>query len=346
MNSGNSVTPKKSPESDIITLAHGEGARLSRKLIRDEILSILGNPYLAPLSDGAILPAQNHQLVFATDAHVVKPLFFPGGDIGKLAVYGTVNDLAVCGAKPAYLSLSLVIEEGFRIADLRRVLKSIQEACCQCGVKIVTGDTKVVPCGVADGLFVIASGIGYLPNQVRLGPEFVSPGDRIIVSGTLGDHGVAVLAAREEGFSGPNLQSDLAPLHDLISRLLQTGGVVFLRDPTRGGVAAVLHELVEHRPWGVQINEASIPVSPAVRGVCEILGLDPLYIANEGKVVAVVREAALSDVLRAMHSHPLGRAAAVIGTVTSDTGRVIARGPLGQLRPVAEPAGAPLPRIC
>jgi hydrogenase expression/formation protein HypE len=208
MSSDNSETPKKSPESDIITLAHGEGARLSRKLIRDEILSILGNPYLAPLFDGAILPAQNHQLVFATDAHVVKPLFFPGGDIGKLAVYGTVNDLAVCGATPAYSSLSLVIEEGFRIADLRRVLKSIQEACCQCRVEIVTGDTKVVPCGVADGLFVIVSGIGYLPNQVRLGPEFVPPRDRIIVSGTLGDHGVAVLATREEGFSGPDLQSD------------------------------------------------------------------------------------------------------------------------------------------
>lgn len=329
-----------------ITLAHGEGARLTRQLIQDEILATLRNPHLEPLADAATLPASDRDIVFTTDAHVVTPLFIPGADIGKIAVYGAVNDLAVCGADPAHLSLALVIEEGFPIANLRRVLRSVADACRQCGVIVVTGDTKVVPRGAADGLFLVVSGIGYRRPGIELGPHRITPGDRIIVSGTLGDHGIAVLAARDELFEATVLQSDAAPIHGLVTSMLDVEGVVFLRDPTRGGVAAVLHELSESQPWGVLIDEAAVPVSPAVRGACELLGLDPLHVPNEGKVVAVVRECSVNRVLAVMNAHPLGKLATVIGQITAEPGRVVVRGPLRQCRPLVDPAGAPLPRIC
>jgi hydrogenase expression/formation protein HypE len=332
---------------DRVLLAHGEGARLTRRLIRDEILAALDNDYLRPLADAAVLPPVAGRLVFTTDGHAVSPLFFPGGDIGRLAVCGTVNDLAVCGATPLYLSLGLIVEEGLPLADLRRVLRSVAAAARECGVAVVTGDTKVVPRGAADGLFLHTAGVGRLADGVTLGAGLIRPGDAVLVSGTVGDHGLAVLAARE-GFADTGLVSDTAPVHTLTAALLASGAAVrFLRDPTRGGVSAVLHEAASAAGVGVELDEAAVPLSPAVRGAAELFGLDPLYVANEGKLVAVVSGESAEAALACLRSQPLGRAAARIGTVTDGpAGEVLVRGPLGQLRALDEPSGAPLPRIC
>jgi hydrogenase expression/formation protein HypE len=312
------------------------------------MLEAFDNEYLRPLADGAVLAPVVGQLVMTTDSYVVSPLFFPGGDIGKLAVNGTINDLAMSGAVPLYLSLALIVEEGLPIDVLKTVVASINKAARACDVPVVTGDTKVVPRGAADKLFVNMTGIGRLPSGLDLGVHRVRAGDRVIVSGTLGDHGIAVLAAREElelEFSPP---SDTAPLFQLVQSLLQTGSDVhFLRDPTRGGVSAVLHEMSAHAKVSVLLEEQSLPLSPGVRGACEILGLDPLYIANEGKLVAIVAPKDSNRTLECLHSHPLGKAAAVIGEVVREpAGQVLMRGLLGTVRVVDEPSGAPLPRIC
>jgi hydrogenase expression/formation protein HypE len=284
----------------------------------------------------------------STDGYVVSPLFFPGGDIGRLAVHGTVNDLAVSGAEPLYLSLGLIVEEGLPLETLRRVVRSVRDAADECGVRVVTGDTKVVPRGAADGLFLHTTGVGRLRPGVDLGPHRIQPGDRVLVSGTVGDHGIAILSAREGLDLGPAVRSDTAPLHDLVRSLLACGARVrFLRDATRGGVSAVLHEAAEGAGVSVVVAEAALPVSDAVRGACELLGLDPVYVANEGKLVAVVAAADAGRALACLRAHPLGTEAAIVGEVCPATpAPVLVRGPLGVLRVLDEPSGAPLPRIC
>ncbi len=342
--------PTPGPAGDRVLLAHGEGARLSRRLVRDLLLEAFDNEFLRPLADGAVLPDLGGPAVLSTDSYVVSPLEFPGGDIGRLAVHGTVNDLAVSGAEPLYLTLALILEEGLPLATLRRIVLSLRDAARDCGVPIVTGDTKVVPRGAADGLFLTTTGLGRLRPGVHLGADRIAGGDRVLVSGTLGDHGVTILAAREGLELESPLQSDTAPLHDLVARLLATCGadVKFLRDPTRGGLSAALHEASESSGRSIELDESAIPLNPAVRGACELLGLDPLYVANEGKLVAVVAPGAADAALACLRSHPLGAAAALVGTVLPDDGppRVLVRGPLGHPRILDEPTGAPLPRIC
>lgn len=335
-------------ESERILLAHGEGGRLTRRLIRETILPLLDNDALRPLADGALVAAPAGRMVLTTDSYVVSPLFFPGGDIGKLAVHGTVNDLAVCGARPLYLTLGLILEEGLLLETLRRVLESVASAARVCGVCVVTGDTKVVPRGAADGLFLNTTGVGELRSGVELGAETVRPGDCVLVSGTLGDHGITILSTREALDLGPGVVSDTAPLHELVDLLLDSRvGVRFLRDATRGGVSSVLHEMAESAGVSVILDEASLPVSEAVRGACEILGLEPLYVANEGKLVAVVAPEDAGRALAMMRGHRLGSAAAIIGEVRQrDLTPVQVRGILGAVRALDEPAGAPLPRIC
>jgi hydrogenase expression/formation protein HypE len=329
-------------------LAHGEGARLTRRLIRDILLEAFDNEFLRPLGDGAVLPKVEGRLVMSTDGYVVSPLFFPGGDIGKLAVHGTVNDLAVCGAEPLYLSLGLIIEEGLPLEVLRRVVFSIRDAARQCAVPVVTGDTKVVPRGAADGLFVNTTGIGRMRSGVDLGPHRVRPGDRVLVSGTIGDHGLAILSAREALDLGSTLQSDTAPLHQIVASLFQSGiDVHFLRDPTRGGVSAVLHEVAEATGLSVALDELALPLSEPARGACELLGLDPLYVANEGKLLLIVAPNEAERALATLRQDAIGRQAAMIGEVSSlAPAQVLVRSPLGVLRVLDEPTGAPLPRIC
>jgi len=335
-------------DAERILLAHGEGARLTRRLIRQELLTAFANPFLEQLADGATLPDLGGRIVMTTDSSVVSPLFFPGGDIGALAIHGAINDLAVCGAVPMYLSIALILEEGLPLDVFRRVIRSMKEASQICGVQIVTGDTKVVPRGNADQIFISTTGIGRLRPGANLGVHRVQPGDKIIVSGTLGDHGLAILAAREGLDMGEGLCSDTAPVHDLVANLLASNADVhFLRDPTRGGVAAVLQELVEQTGLAIRIDEARIPISAAARGACELLGLDPLHIANEGKIVAVVADVGAEAALAALKLHPLGRRSMVIGEVGADASpAVVLVNRYGQLRVVDEPSGAPLPRIC
>lgn len=331
-----------------ILLAHGEGARLTRQLVRNVLLEAFDNPILSSLSDGAVLPRLDGKLVLTTDSYVVSPLFFPGGDIGRLAVYGTVNDLSVSGAIPLYLTLALILEEGFSLETLKRVVGSIQGAAKQCGVQVVAGDTKVVPRGMADGLFINTTGLGVLRQGIQLGPDRVQPGDKILVSGNIADHGIAILGSRE-GFQFESLiESDAAPLIGLIGFLIQSGvNIHWMRDPTRGGVAATLHECAEASGQTMLISELDLPVHPAVRGACEILGLDPMHVANEGKVVLIVGADQAEQALVTLRVHPLGKNARLIGTVTNQhPGQVLIKGALGTIRVLDEPSGSPLPRIC
>lgn len=335
-------------DKERIQLAHGEGARLTRRLIRDEILAAFSNPFLAPLADAALLPDIQGRLVMTTDSSVVNPLFFPGGDIGSLAIHSAINDLAVAGAEPLYVSVALILEEGLPLATLRRVLRSMSEAARSCGVAVVTGDTKVVPHGDADQLFICTTGIGRLRAGVDLGTDRVGAGDAILVSGAIGDHGLAILGAREGLDFGEQLRSDSAPLHELVATLLGSGADVhFLRDPTRGGVAAVMHELAEQCSLTAHLVETSIPLSAAARGACELLGLDPLHIANEGKLIAVVASQDKQLALDALRGHTLGIHACEIGVLTPNRhSQVFLTNRLGQVRVIDEPSGAPLPRIC
>lgn len=342
--------PAPGPTGDRVLLAHGEGARLSRRLIQELLLEAFDNPFLHPLADGAVLTDLGGTAVLSTDGYVVSPLEFPGGDIGKLAVHGTINDLAVSGAEPLYLTLALILEEGLPLATLRRIVHSVRDAAQACRVPIVTGDTKVVPRGAADGLFLTTTGLGRLRPGVALGAGRIAAGDRVLVSGTLGDHGVTILAAREGLELETPLQSDTAPLHELVAQLLATCGpsVKFLRDPTRGGLSATLHEACESSGLTLVLQESALPLHPAVRGACELLGLDPLHVANEGKLVAIVAPEASDAALACLRAHPLGADAALVGTVRAATGpaQVLVQGPLGHARILDEPSGAPLPRIC
>ena len=336
-----------------VTLAHGGGGKAMKDLIDDVFVSAFDNDILTTRDDQARvalagLAAHGDRLAFTTDSFVVDPLFFPGGDIGTLAVCGTINDLAVGGAVPLYLSCAAIIEEGLPIEMLRRVAGSMAAAARAAGVKIVTGDTKVVHKGACDKLFITTSGVGVVRTGLRLGADRVRPGDIVLVNGRLGDHGAAVLAARGDLHLDAPIDSDCAALHGLIGDLLAAApGTRFLRDPTRGGVATVLNEIAQASQVAIEIDEAATPLRDEVRAFCEILGLDPLYLANEGKVAAVVPEAEADAALAAMRAHPLGADAAAIGRVTSgDAGRVTMRTVLGGRRVVDMLVGDQLPRIC
>lgn len=333
--------------TDRITLSHGGGGSLTRDLVKDVFLSRLGSEFLESLDDSALLPAFPGRLAFTTDTFVVKPLFFRGGDIGRLAVAGTVNDLAVCGARPLYLSAGFILEEGLSLDVLKTVADSFARTAREAGVQIVTGDTKVVERGAADGLYVNTAGIGAVPDGRDLGAHRIRPGDRVLVSGTLGDHGIAVLSEREGLAFETDLTSDVAPLGGLIDAALQAGDVHAMRDPTRGGAAAALNELAQAANVGVELDENALPLSDAVRGACEMLGLDPLAVANEGKVVLFVEEASASSVLEALRAHPLGRNASLAGEATeAHPGVVAVRTRIGGKKVVEMPHGEGLPRIC
>jgi hydrogenase expression/formation protein HypE len=332
-----------------ITLSHGAGGKSTHTLIEALFLRELANPLLAPLTDHALLPPTGDaRLAFTTDASVVAPIFFPGGDIGELAVNGTVNDLAMAGARPLYLSASFILEEGLATADLRRVVQSLGAAARAAGVVVATGDTKVVERGKADGLYIATAGIGVVEHSLDLSPTQIRPGDRVLLSGTIGDHGMAIMVARGGLELEVDLESDTAPLHEVVALLLAaTPEVRCLRDPTRGGVATVLNELALAAEVGIVVDELSVPVRPEVTGACEILGIDPLYVANEGKLLAVVAPEAEEAALAALRSHPLGAAAAVIGEVRADPpGMVVLDTAFGGTRVVDMLAGDPLPRIC
>lgn len=337
-----------SADSDRITLAHGEGGRLTRRLIHERILPRLTNGLLAPLGDAALLPRSDQRLAFTADSFVVSPLFFPGGDIGTMAVFGTVNDLAVAGAQPRWLSLSFILEEGLPLATFDAVLESVASAAARVGVAIVTGDTKVVPRGAADGMFVQTSGIGELIDPLPPGPAAILPGDELIVSGPIGRHGIAVLAAREQLALEPPPRSDCGPLLAAVGALRQAGvRVRALRDATRGGVAAVLHEWAAACGCTLTIEDRRIPVSPEVRGACELLGLDPLHVANEGTMLAAVARGESEKALAALAQLGETSAAAAIGTaVSAERATVLVKRALDRYQALAEPLGAPLPRIC
>lgn len=330
---------------EIISLDYGSGGKKTARLIEKLILPRLDNPALRELGDGAIVDG-GEKLVFSTDSFVVSPLFFPGGDIGKLSVCGTVNDLSMCGAEPKFLSCSFIVEEGFPFSQLERIVASMAAQCEKAGVQIVTGDTKVVEKGRGDGIYINTAGIGVLRHP-GLSPGNIRPGDKVIVSGFVGDHGTAVMLARNRMMQG-DIASDCAALNGLTEAILSAApGVRVLRDPTRGGVATTLNEFVEGTALGIELEEARIPVRPQVQAACDMLGLDPLYCANEGKLLAVVAPAEADKVLAAMRSHELGAHAAVIGEVTERyPGKLTMRTAFGGSRVLQKLSGAQLPRIC
>ena len=343
---------------DVILLAHGSGGKLSHDLVEQLFVRYFENPTLLQLDDAAVVPMDGSgaegegrpRLAFSTDSYVVSPLVFPGGDIGKLAVCGTVNDVSMSGARPLWLSAGFIIEEGLPLAELERIVASMAATAGQAGVQIVTGDTKVVDRGSADKLFINTAGVGVVPPGVEIAGDRARPGDVVILSGTIGDHGMTIMTQREGlQFDSP-LHSDCAPLNGLIAALLEAlpaGTIHCLRDPTRGGLATALNELAGRSGVGIEIEETAIPVRDAVRAACELLGLDPLYVANEGKVVAVVAAEVAADALTLLRGHLYGRDAVAIGRVTeSHPGRLVLRTSLGARRIVDMLVGEQLPRIC
>ncbi|HEY1348157.1 MAG TPA: hydrogenase expression/formation protein HypE [Ktedonobacteraceae bacterium] len=334
-----------------ITLSHGSGGKATHNLIEGVFAPAFSNPLLDHMDDAATFtPGETSaRLAFTTDSYVVSPLFFPGGDIGRLAIHGTVNDLAMAGAQPLYLSAGFILEEGFPLADLRRIVESMATASREAGVAIVTGDTKVVQRGKADGLFINTAGIGIVRTSTPIGQDRLRAGDTILLSGPIGEHGIALLLARESLEIESHIQSDTAPLHTLVATLLDAAGkdVHCLKDPTRGGVATSLNEMALASNVAIVLNERAIPVSTQVRGTCELLGLDPLTIANEGKLLAVVAPDAARAALSALQAHPLGREAALIGTVQAGpTAMVFLQTDIGGKRVLDMLVGDPLPRIC
>jgi len=330
---------------EIITLDYGSGGKKTARLIETMIVPALENPALSELGDSALLDGAG-KLLFSTDSFVVDPIFFPGGDIGKLAVCGTVNDVAVCGGEPKYLSCAFIIEEGFPVKDLEAVIASMRAACKKAGVSIVTGDTKVVDRGRGDKLYINTAGIGFL-KYPGLSPKAIRPGDKVLLSGTAGDHGTAVMLARNGMLQG-DIRSDCAALNGLTEAVLSTGAAVrVMRDPTRGGVATTLNEFVEGTQLGIVLEEEAVPVRDSVRAACDMLGLDPLYCANEGKLLAMVAPEDAERVLAAMRATPEGADAAVIGTVTEQyPGKLVMQTALGGKRVLQKLTGAQLPRIC
>ncbi|HEV2114505.1 MAG TPA: hydrogenase expression/formation protein HypE [Terriglobales bacterium] len=340
--------PAPLPGGDTVLLGHGSGGRLTSELIRELFLPAFDNPALARLDDQAIVSVNGCRLAFTTDSFVVKPVFFPGGDIGSLAVHGTVNDLAMGGARPLFLSAAFIIEEGFSMQELRCIVDSFHNAAQEAGIEVVTGDTKVVERGSGDGLFINTSGIGLVPPGLSLSANQARPGDRVLLSGPIGDHGMAIMAQREGLEFESTIRSDSAALYGLVAEMLKaTGGIRCMRDPTRGGLASALNEIAGQSQVGIELEEESIPVHEQVRSACEILGLDPMYVANEGKLIAIVSSNAENNVLQAMRGHPQGREARVIGTVREEhPGLVTMRTALGTTRIVDMLAGDQLPRIC
>jgi hydrogenase expression/formation protein HypE len=340
--------PSPLPAKDTVLLGHGSGGTLSGDLIRDVFLTAFQNPVLDRLEDQAIVTINGSRLAFTTDSFVVKPLFFPGGDIGSLAVHGTINDLAMGGAKPRFLSAAFILEEGLSIDVLRRVVHSMRDAAAAAGVSIVTGDTKVVEKGSGDQLFINTTGIGIVPEGVNLSASQARPGDVVLLSGSIGDHGIAILAQRAGLEFESCIASDSAALHGLVSDMLAVSAEIrCMRDPTRGGMSSSLNEIAATSKVGVELIEDRIPVHDEVRGACEMLGLDPLYVANEGKLIAIVAPEIADDLLSAMRRHPLGREACTIGRVCeAHPGLVTVRTALGTHRIVDMLSGDQLPRIC
>ena len=331
-----------------IRMAHGSGGRLTAELIREVFAATFDNAPLAALTDAAVLDNPGGRLAFASDSHAVKPWRFPGGDIGRLAVAGTVNDLAVMGAVPRYLSAAFILEEGFRIDDLETVVRSMKRTADEAGVLVVTGDTKVVERGKGDGIFVNTTGIGFLPPGRDIGPHRLTAGDAVLATGTLGDHGLAVLAARDGLVPGSRLESDVAPLGGLVEALLDAvSDVHFMRDPTRGGLAAVANEMVASGAFGIRVWDAKVPVNEDVAELSEMLGIDPLLAANEGKLVIALPADLADDALRALRAHPLGRNAAVVGDlVLQPAGMALVETAYGSRRVLEMPVEEQLPRIC
>lgn len=331
-----------------IVLGHGSGGKLTHQLIERLIVPHFGNEFLNPLHDGAVVSVHGGKIAFSTDSFVVSPIFFPGGDIGKLAVHGTVNDLAMCGAKPLYLSAAFVLEEGLAMADLHRVVESMREAAEEAGVQLVTGDTKVVDRGKGDQIFLNTSGLGLIPEGVAIHPKRARPGDRIIVNGEIAVHGIAIMSVRDGLEFETEIRSDTAPLNGLVETILAAcADVHVLRDPTRGGLASALNEIALQADVGILLEESGIPISEQVQGACEILGLDPLYVANEGKLLAIVPGSEADAVLEAMRTHPYGAQSAIIGEVVADRpGMVTTKTRIGGSRIVDMLSGDQLPRIC
>jgi hydrogenase expression/formation protein HypE len=331
-----------------VDMSHGGGGRAMVQLITDLFAKHLANEYLAQGNDGTCLPPAAGRLVVSTDSHVVSPLFFPGGDIGGLSVHGTVNDVAVMGATPLYLTAGFILEEGFPLADLARIVESMARAAKDAGVKLVAGDTKVVEQGKGDGVFITTTGVGYLPDGIHLSGDLAQPGDVVLLSGSIGDHGMAIMSKRENlSFDAP-IVSDSAALNGLTAAMLASGAALrVMRDPTRGGLAATLNEIAHQSGVGIHLDEAAIPVKPEVEAACELLGLDPLNIANEGKLIAVCAAADADKLLAAMRAHPRGRQAARIGKVAADPhGFVQMKTRFGGRRMVDWLSGEQLPRIC
>ncbi len=333
---------------ELITMSHGAGGKATQSLIEAVFLEAFRNPQLEPLEDAARLTVDGSTLAFSTDSYVVSPLFFPGGNIGDLAVNGTVNDLAMTGAAPLYLSAGFILEEGFAVADLTRIVASMRDAALAAGVRLVTGDTKVVQRGKADGCYVNTAGVGLIPAGLDLGVARARPGDAIVVSGPIGDHGITIMLARGELEIEADISSDTAPLGGLVAGLLaRATGVRAMRDATRGGVATVLNEIATAADVGIVVAEDAIPVRDQVRGAAELLGIDPLYVACEGTMVVVVDKAAAAAAVDALRAHPLGAQAAIIGEVTTEhAGMVRLRTAFGGTRVIDLLVGDPLPRIC
>ncbi|MBU2622845.1 MAG: hydrogenase expression/formation protein HypE [Proteobacteria bacterium] len=335
-------------KTDRILLDHGSGGKISHLLTMDIMLPVFDNPMLSKLNDGAILNIGGKKFAFSTDTYVVDPIFFPGGNIGELAIYGTVNDIAMCGGSPLYLSVGLVIEEGFLISDLERIIKSMGAAAEKAGIKVVTGDTKVVPKGAVDKIFINTSGIGLIPDNVDVGCDKAVPGDKIILSGTIADHGITILTQREGMTFTSSVRSDAAPLNHMVEKIFSSSkNIHVLRDPTRGGVGTSLNEIAEKSNAGIKIYENKIPVKNEVKGICELLGFDPLYIANEGKLLAFVSPEDADMVLSAVREDEFGKDACIIGEVVSGhPGKVFLETGIGGVRMVDMLTGEQLPRIC
>ena len=335
-------------ENGRIDMSHGAGGRAMTQLIDELFVQAFDNEWLRQMNDQACFAVPAGRMVMSTDSHVVSPLFFPGGDIGCLSVHGTINDVAMSGARPLYLAAGFVLEEGFPLADLKRIVVSMAGAAQEAGVAIVTGDTKVVERGKADGVFITTTGVGVVPPGIDISGDRARPGDRVLVSGSVGDHGVAIMSFRENLSFGTSIRSDTAALHGLVAAMLRAApGIHCLRDPTRGGLATTLNEFARQSAVGIDLAEAAIPVRSQVAAACELLGLDPLYVANEGKLVAVCAAVDAEPLLAAMRAHPLGREAALIGEVVEDPHHFVQmRTAFGGIRMVDWLAGEQLPRIC
>ena len=348
------LCPLPLPHSERIVLGHGSGGRMSYELISKVFFPLFDNPILMTGDDAGLITVLNQagehnpRLAVSTDSHVVSPLFFPGGDIGRLAICGTVNDISMLGATPLWLTAGFILEEGLEVDTLRKIVESMQSAAVEANIKIIAGDTKVVQYGKADGLYINTTGIGIIPTGVNISGTNARPGDAIIVSGTIGDHGIAVLAARGELNFQAEIKSDVAPLNGLIARMLDvTKEIHALRDPTRGGLATSLNEIALQSNVGIMIYEETIPIRPSVEAACEMLGFDALYVANEGKLIAIVENKFADKVLAAMKDHPLGTDAAIIGTIAERPGpHVMLKTTFGTTRMIDMMSGEMLPRIC